>query len=259
MMRKTWLLLGLASLLAAPAAHAVDGVVEINAAAAARGGVTPGDTPGLPVTLSVQGSYRLTGDLETTDLSQRMIDVTAANVSLDLNGFRVGQCFEGDRCTAGSEDAIRALVDAFEVRNGVVQGAAGRCVRTGDGAVVSDLRVRSCGIGIFAGTNSRIQRVTVEDSIGKGVVMGPGAILRDSVVADSGGAGVEVSFRGLILDTVIEQNDGAIVSSGGSIFTAVGYRGCLITLNDGNNEVQPIPPSLRSLGQNLCGSDFICP
>src|SRR5271156_5439677 len=56
--------------LAAPA-WAVDGVIEINQASAKAGGVTPGDTPLFPVTLSQPGSYRLTGNLDVTDASAR--------------------------------------------------------------------------------------------------------------------------------------------------------------------------------------------
>ena len=51
------LLLGLAGPL-----YAVEGVIDINQARALAGGVTPGDTPGFPVTVSQSGSYRLTGE-----------------------------------------------------------------------------------------------------------------------------------------------------------------------------------------------------
>jgi hypothetical protein len=33
-------------------AHAVDGVIEINQARASKGGITPGDTPAFPITIS---------------------------------------------------------------------------------------------------------------------------------------------------------------------------------------------------------------
>ena len=45
-------------------AFAADGVIEINQARAKAGGVTPGDTPLFPVTISQPGSYRLTGNSE---------------------------------------------------------------------------------------------------------------------------------------------------------------------------------------------------
>ena len=51
-------------LMTTSAAFAGDGVIEINAAAAAAGGVTATDTPGYPVTIDAPGSYRLTGNLK---------------------------------------------------------------------------------------------------------------------------------------------------------------------------------------------------
>ncbi len=90
------LLLGMA--LATPA-RAVDGVIEINQAKAKVGGVTPGDTPLFPVTISQPGSYRLTSNLDVTDASARpsgtlaenttAIQVTVDNVTIDLNGFMI--------------------------------------------------------------------------------------------------------------------------------------------------------------------------
>jgi hypothetical protein len=44
-------------------AFAVDGVVLIDQTRALAGNVTPGDAPGFPVTLSLPGSYRLSGNL----------------------------------------------------------------------------------------------------------------------------------------------------------------------------------------------------
>jgi hypothetical protein len=93
--RGSTLPLAVAILLASAAtpAAAVDGVIEINQAAALAGGITPGDTPGFPVTLSQPGSYRLTGNLDTTGLPNAqdvtVIRVTASDVSIDLNGFAI--------------------------------------------------------------------------------------------------------------------------------------------------------------------------
>lgn len=51
--------------LAAPA-QGSDGVILINQSRALAGGVTSGDTPGFPVTISQAGSYPLTGNLQPT-------------------------------------------------------------------------------------------------------------------------------------------------------------------------------------------------
>ncbi len=74
--------------LAGPAL-AVDGVIEINDAAAQAGDVTSGDLAGYPVTLSQTGSYRLTGDLGVSGTNINVVEITSDNVTLDLNGFTI--------------------------------------------------------------------------------------------------------------------------------------------------------------------------
>src|SRR5262245_5267299 len=74
--------------LVASDARAVDGVVEINQARALAGGVTPGDDPGYPVTITQAGSYRLTGSL-SNPIGQSAILINSIDVTLDLGGFEV--------------------------------------------------------------------------------------------------------------------------------------------------------------------------
>src|SRR5690349_7542173 len=60
---------------------AVDGVVLIDQNKALAGGVSPGDLPGFPVTISSPGSYRLAGNLNVPAGADG-INITANNVSL---------------------------------------------------------------------------------------------------------------------------------------------------------------------------------
>ena len=48
-----WAVIALALAYAAPVLHAVDGVVLIDQSRAIAGNVTPGDTPGYPIIISV--------------------------------------------------------------------------------------------------------------------------------------------------------------------------------------------------------------
>ena len=72
-------------------AIAVDGVIEINQAAALAGSVTGGpvfnDQPGFPVSLLSPGSYRLTGNLYVPDTNTTAIEVIVDDITIDLNGF----------------------------------------------------------------------------------------------------------------------------------------------------------------------------
>ena len=76
--------LALTALALARPALGVDGVIEVNQARAIAGGVTAGDTPGFPVTLSREGSYRLTGNLGVGNADTTAILVTSGDVTIDL-------------------------------------------------------------------------------------------------------------------------------------------------------------------------------
>src|SRR6188472_3738099 len=76
-----------AVLLATPAG-AIDGEVLIDQAAVDAGGITPGDDPGFPATISRRGKYKLTGDL-AVPAGANGIEVRARDVTLDLNGFAI--------------------------------------------------------------------------------------------------------------------------------------------------------------------------
>src|SRR6185312_10998222 len=69
--------------------YAVDGVTLIDQTHALAGNITPGDTPGFPITISQPGSYRLTGNITVPDAHTTAIDITADFVTIDLNGFSI--------------------------------------------------------------------------------------------------------------------------------------------------------------------------
>lgn len=155
----------LALLLVNPPAQASDGVIEINQAKALAGGVTPGDAPGFPVTLSQEGSYRLTGNLVVAGPSTA-IAITTWNVSLDLGGFSVSGpnvCTGYPTTSCNVEDGepgIWANSDSHHVRveNGVVRSFNGRGVYLqGASSTAEDLRVLgNGGVGIYLNGAGRV-------------------------------------------------------------------------------------------------------
>lgn len=245
--------------LAAPAL-AVDGVVEINQVSAAHGGVTPGDAPGFPVTLSAAGSYRLTGNLSNPDYGTSIIEIGADDVTIDLNGFRVGHCPDGGFCFPGAANGIDGSgFTGLHLHGGTVMGSQGTCIHFTGRASLRDLEVEGCATGIDVGDGSRVQAVRVAGSTGEGIQLGRGGLLEDSTVVGSGATAVRVVFSALLTNTVIQGNVGAVISGGAAVWTGGGYRGCLITENNGTSEVQPISVIVQDLGGNICGSDSVCP
>lgn len=216
-------------LLAAAPASAVDGVIEINHERAEAGGITPGDAPGYPVTLSQPGSFVLTGDLSPRSSSG--IEITASRVSLDLNGFRV-RCFvvafppPPDPC--GGADGISVAGSDVAVRDGVVSGFGGNGISGGGNLVVEAVRVvDNTGDGVLLG-GGEVRRATIARNGGDGVQRLSGrASVVESTVADNGGIGIR--DVDLVRDNRVEGNasSGIVVGPGALVEgnTVIGNAG----------------------------------
>lgn len=122
----------------------------IDQAKALAGGITAGDAPGFPVTLSATGSYKLTSNLIVPG-NVSGIAITAPNVTLDLNGYSI---IGPVNCTAtagqvvctgpiGSASiGISAVVDGLSLRNGHVRGFGDSGIQM-RGGLAEDLQVES--------------------------------------------------------------------------------------------------------------------
>jgi hypothetical protein len=166
----------------APAAFAGDGVIEINQAAAEAGVVTSGDSPGFPVTINELGSYRLTGNLEPG--SATAIEVTVADVTLDLNGFTI----VGSGAGAGHGVVAELAVQRVTVTNGSVGSMGGR------------------GVWLF-GPGSRVRDVKAFDNGSWGIQMGEQALVENSVASGNGSGGILVSEGGIVRGSTADDND----------------------------------------------------
>jgi hypothetical protein len=215
--RILWLLV---CLVAAGPAWAADGVVLINQARALAGGVTPGDTPGFPVTLSVAGRYRLTGILTAPNQNTNMIEITANNVILDFNGFSIiGTAV----CSVDINDRITGCTNAgtgigvFSAANflislqgpGLVQGMgnAGIQMGAGEGFVLRDISVVSCnGNGIHLGDGAFLYDSNAAFNGGTGITVGEAGVLRRVTGSSNGGHGLSGNDGTSVLDGVFSAN-----------------------------------------------------
>lgn len=183
-MKPTALFAALAALSAlATPAFAIDGEILITHAKALAGGVTPGDAPGYPVTLSVAGKYKLGSNLVLPNADTSGVSSGVGGVSLDLNGFSiVGPAY----CPAqgGSEPVPEHVcqptrngqgVELFgygnSVRNGRIIGAGGHGVYIEDG-VVENLDISFVGkTGVtLAGTSGQLRGSAIRHAYGSGVL-----------------------------------------------------------------------------------------
>lgn len=193
------------------------GPVTLTQAKANKGGVTPGDAPGFPVTISRPGSYILEGNLTLPDGDTTGIEIAASHVTLDLGGFAIlgpADCSGGWPCPGagtGSGILTPALQANVTVRNGTIQGAGGTGVSLlGDSHLVEYLHVRSNGsdgIRITASADagsSIVQFNTVQRNY-VGIYLSRG-IVRHNVADGNVSAGMRLPGPGVASNNVFTRN-----------------------------------------------------
>jgi hypothetical protein len=164
--------------------YAVDGVTLIEPGRVGRGGITPGDAPGFPITISQPGSYRLAGNLTVSDMFTTAIEITADNVTLDLNGFSIigpNACTPNPTlCTHSSGGGVGIHAGSFSVGTTAPNG-----VRVINGTV------RGMGFhGVrLMGDGTTVERVYTHSNGGPGIVVGDGSVI-DSFAVLNGGSGI---------------------------------------------------------------------
>ncbi len=261
----------------AAVAHAGNGVVEINAVRAAAGGVTPGDQPGLPVTLTIPGSYRLTGNLHTDDANKTVILVQSVDVSLDLNGFEISgpaNCsgLPAQACS-GVGNGIGIASSGFvqvAVRNGTVRGMGSSGLSLWEARVEGVRSIGNGGYGIlvwfglvrdcvvvsnrFAGAqvlHGNVARSQARANGMGGLVVGEadlGGVASASSSSGNGGAGLR-GFRSVIVGNSSAQNVGAALD--------FDQRGGFVS-NVLSGPVPVVTGSPVPMGRNVCNG-VICP
>lgn len=197
-------------------------VTVIDQKAALSGKVTPADSPGFPVTISQPGSYRLTGNLEVPDAAATAIQITADDVTLDLNGFSISgpnTCTPNPtRCTySGGGIGVMAVgppgvasPSNVRVMNGVVRGMGSHGIRMmGEGTVVEKVHsVSNGGPGIVVGEGSVIDSVAKLNQSGSAIV---GLIVRGCVSANNA-FGIFIRPGGVAIGNVAIANGAGGIS-----------------------------------------------
>ncbi len=270
------------SLLHPGTVRAVDGVIEIDVTRVAAGGITPGDMPGLPVTITLPGSYLLTGDLIVKDgavpaRDTNAIEVVTVDVSIDLNGFAI---IGKTTCVIGVCDlvGVGVGVDASagentSVYNGVVRGMGGHGLVLGSSSAAHRLVVLSNGLtGIISRTGSAVTECVVVSNGASGIVTQDDAVVVSGNVVEANRlAGIAVEAGATVEANVVAGNgDDGIVAFGASLLDGnvaigndrVGLRldassGILRNLSSANDDADLVGGV--SLGANLCGAALCVP
>lgn len=252
-------------------AYAADGAILINQQKALTGSVTAGDAPGFPVTLSQPGSYVLSGNLTVSDQNTTAIQVTADNVTIDLNGFSI----IGPNIANGIGEGVSASSRTnISVLNGTVRGMGSSGLFLGNKARAEGLRLISNTSGLRVGVDSLVKNITALGNRITGLdVFGKSTIL-NSVVTQNGEDGILAGDDCLVQGNTVHGNGRyGIMVVGTSIVlqniaTGNGDFGLLLGSSSGyaqnvvaDNKVISGPQVSGGLqmGTNMCGSDTICP
>jgi hypothetical protein len=231
------LALCLAALAVTPAG-AVDGVILIDQNRALAGGVSPGDSPGFPVTISVKGSYKLSSNLTVSDVNTSAIVVTSAvsMVTIDLNGFSItgpvtcsisptvcSQTADNPNDIFGSGVGIRSSAsESVTIKNGSIRGM-GRYAIFLTGAPVSiidQVHVMENGLGGIWPSTGLVLNTTSAQNGGFGIQTNQG-VLKGVFISRNAGDGIVSTGLPLnIQDSFIQSNGGFginFTSAGGAI------------------------------------------
>jgi hypothetical protein len=273
---------GLLTVGSARPAFAEDGVVEINQSRALAGGVTPGDAPGFPVTISATGSYRLTGNLDVfaapIPADATAISITASHVTLDLNGFTISgtTTCSGPPPACGPTGTGRGI-DATEavdvtVIGGGVYGMANDGIRLGDRSIVRHVTARgNAGAGIQVGDFGTLRENVASSNLDAGLSAGFGSVAINNASSSNGGTGLIVQNGSVVAGNAVSFNftdgiaaaDGCTLrgnsayGNGGvgmSLAASTGFADNVLVENDDGTVLGGVP-----LDDNLCGSNTTCP
>jgi parallel beta-helix repeat protein len=218
------------------AAHAVDGVLEINQACALNTGCFAGDAAGLPVSITTSGSYRLTSDLTVPDVNTDGISISTSNVSVDLNGFGIirSGC-EGAvplcSLSVGSGSGVEAAATtlrSLSVRNGSVLGMGSSGVELALQSEVTGVRIGWNGVdGVRVLAGSVVSAVAAYANGADGIHgEAEGVSVTKCVAYDNVGDGIEVTAGSTVsMNTAYDNDaDGILVGDGCTVLANTVYQ-----------------------------------
>jgi len=215
------------------AAPASDGVLEINQSCALNNGCFPGDTAGLPVTITTAGSYRLTGNLTLATADTNGIVISASGVTFDLNGFAIAGpvVCQGvpTRCVPATGTGVgvdASGIPGVRVRNGTISGTGFRGLDLSTYAIVENIHARSNRAQqIFVGVGSIVRNNVVHAGGNVGIQTGAGALVTGNSVSDHANVGILTGSGSTIAGNTTYENqaDGISASTGSNVAGNMSY------------------------------------
>jgi hypothetical protein len=208
--------------------YAVDGVILVDQNRALAGAVTPGDTPGFPVTISLPGSYRLSGNLTVPNANTTAISITASHVTIDLNGFSIigptvciGAPVTSCSPTGTGEGVSAAIgIKHITVSNGLIFGMGGIGIHISGGAAnIEKMHIESNGqAGIFI-VSSIVSGNLVNSNGNEGIVANLSTVTGNNSF-DNHSTGISAICPSVIFGNTAYNNGVANIAGGAGCATS---------------------------------------
>jgi hypothetical protein len=184
--------------LLASSAAAIDGATEINSARAAAGGVTPGDAPGFPVTISAPGSFILTGSITAPSNGLPLLTVAISqpavpghHVAIDLHGFVLNNAANVGTPGAAVIMFTGSVPQEVTIRNGTLIGGFDgfRAVGGARKVVLEEVQIGNSGANgahLSDVENIVIRRCVITMSGGNGILIDtPGGVSLQGTIEET--------------------------------------------------------------------------
>jgi len=230
--------------LAMPAV-ATEREIQIDQDKAVAGGVTPGDLPGFPITLTQPGRYVLTSNLYPPS-DTGGIEIKNHDITIDFNGFRLHGV---QAATFGIHmpDTSHPWNTAT-IMNGVIAGFKWEAIRSGgDFWTVENMRILVNGGGVTLGKWARVIRNTIAFS-DINVFCFDGCLVEDNNISN-GRIGVNIKSGTVVRNSIFNHALHGISGTSESLQGAVGFgENTLAGNNQGNAQVLNAKP----LNPNFC-------
>jgi hypothetical protein len=214
-----------------PPVGAVDGVIEINQALVTAAG-------GFPYKIITPGSYRLTGDLTVSAVATDAIDISAAPVTIDLNGFSLTGPSSGG---TGISDATGQLT----VENGKIQQFALGLNTSVGPDIVSNMTTLNTFIGLTV-ENADVSHYRALSTT-YGISCRSNCMISNATIS-AGTTGISIGFfnNGLVSGSVITAGGPGIVinNANGSIV------GNTVTISGDSTQAINFLSSTGAYGEN---------
>ena len=158
------------------------------------------------------GSYYLSANLSATKTNG--IQINAAGVTLDLNGFQVSRASG----SGGGGIEISSTSHRASVRNGSIKGfgiGVNSIISVSEprGCAFRDLAVGECASsGIVTAASAVLESCRVHDNNGPGIIARGGSSLTNCVAANNAGNGIEAGDGSSLTNCVATGNTGATIT-----------------------------------------------